>query len=428
MAVLVADARSTALSDRPARPAAWTALGLLFFAYAMNYLDRSLIYILFEPIRKELLLSDTQLALLGSTSFVLFYTVLGVPFGRLADRISRKHMIAAGLVIWSVFSGLTGFMESFWGIFLCRMMVGVGEATLGPAALSMLSDLFPPAKRATVGAWYSAGVPLGAGLALFLGGAIAQTWGWRTAFLWLGFPGVALALAMMLLPEPLRGSTERSAATGPSTGVLRRVAGDAVLQHHHLGYALFAFAANGLGMWVPSFLAKVHHHDLATVGAATGACAVAGGLVGSSLGGVGADRMREAGQGGRMRFAALCAVGCAPLWLGLLHAPSLVTALPAFLLLMAGALVWLGPAAADVQDRLGARDRGVGIGIYFLVVNAVGYGFGPPLVGRLNDALGASADPTALRTSLLVFPVACCIAAAVLWQGARVYDREGSHA
>ena len=115
-------------------------LGLLTVVSVLNYLDRTLIYILFTPIKREMSFTDFELGLLGTTSFVIFFAVLGVPFGRLADRGSRKNMIAAGLAVWSLFSGLTGFANGFWTLFLCRVMVGVGEATLGPAALSLLSD------------------------------------------------------------------------------------------------------------------------------------------------------------------------------------------------------------------------------------------------------------------------------------------------
>src|SRR5437868_4816491 len=119
---------------------AWYALALLTLVYVLNFLDRTLIYILFTPIKKEMAFTDLQLALLGTTSFVIFYTVLGIPFGRLADRAVRKNMIAGGLAVWSLFSGLTGFAGSFRSLFFYRVMVGVGEATLGPAALSLLSD------------------------------------------------------------------------------------------------------------------------------------------------------------------------------------------------------------------------------------------------------------------------------------------------
>src|SRR5215211_4570605 len=153
----------------------WYALWLLTLVYVFNYLDRTIIYILLPLIKREMAFTDLQLALLGSMSFVIFFTVLGIPFGRLADRAVRKNMIAGGLAIWSLFSGLTGFAEGFWSLFFCRVMVGVGEATLGPAALSLLADYFPPQKRATVTSIYSMGIALGAGFAAFFGGMLGQT-------------------------------------------------------------------------------------------------------------------------------------------------------------------------------------------------------------------------------------------------------------
>src|SRR5688572_32402572 len=172
----------------------WYALAVLTAVYVLNFLDRTLIYILFTPIKAEMAFSDLELALLGTTSFVIFYTLLGVPFGWLADRVARKNLIAGGLAVWSLFSGLTGFADSFWSIFFCRVMVGVGEATLGPAALSLISDYFPTRMRATVQSIYSSGIALGGGLAFFLGGWIGQAYGWRWAFYLLGFPGLVLAV------------------------------------------------------------------------------------------------------------------------------------------------------------------------------------------------------------------------------------------
>src|SRR5262249_7430723 len=168
----------------------WYALGLLTIVFLLNFLDRTLIYILFTPIKKEMALTDLQLAVWGPTSFVIFYRLLGIPCGKLADRAVRKNLIAVGLAVWSIFSGLTGFSDGFWTIFFCRVMVGIGEATLGPAAFSLLSDYFPFRMRATVQAIYASGIPLGSAAAFFLGGLIGQSMGWRWAFFLLGFPGI----------------------------------------------------------------------------------------------------------------------------------------------------------------------------------------------------------------------------------------------
>src|SRR5215218_11090579 len=247
----------------------WYALWLLTLVYVFNYLDRTIIYILLPLIKREMAFTDLQLAMLGSMSFVIFFTVLGIPFGRLADRAVRKNMIAAGLAVWSVFSGLTGFANGFWSLLLCRVMVGVGEATLGPAALSLLSDYFPPRIRATVQGVYSSGVAIGSGAAFFLGGWIGQSYGWRWAFYLLGFPGLLLAAVAFFLREPPRGRTE-VAAVRYGRDDWKILFSSVPLRYLYVGYALFGLASNNLGIWVPTFFVRVHHVSLAQIGVAAG--------------------------------------------------------------------------------------------------------------------------------------------------------------
>ena len=409
-------------------------LAFLTLAYTFNFLDRTLIYILFGPIRAELALGDMQLALLGSTSFVCFYTLLGVPFGRLADKVNRVRMIAAGLTIWSVASGLTGFMDSFTGLFLCRVLVGVGEATLGPAAISLIGDYFPADRRANANAIYAGGVPLGAALAMFGGGAIGQAWGWRGAFFALGFPGVVLAAAMLFfIREPARsaGPASAAAAGGPTAGEVpapshgwRLLLANPVLRLHTAGYACFALAANAVSMWMPSLLVARFHLSLSEVGTALGLCTLLGGGAAAAFGGRAADAWRARSPGGRLRFGAAAAALAAPLWVGLLYAPSFAFALVCLLPLLAVALAWLGPAAADLTELVPAGDRGLAVGLYFLGVNAIGYGVGPPLLGWLAERAGSAADPLQVGTALLLCPAACCAAATLLLAAAR--KREGA--
>ncbi|MFL6237692.1 MAG: spinster family MFS transporter [Thermoanaerobaculia bacterium] len=402
---------------------AWYALLVLTLVYVLNFLDRSLIYILFTPIKAEMKLSDLQLALLGTTSFVIFYTLLGVPFGRLADRVERKGLIAGGLAVWSLFSGLTGFAHSFWALFLCRVMVGVGEATLGPAALSLLSDYFPPRMRATVQGVYSSGVALGSGIAFFLGGWIGQSWGWRWAFYLLGFPGLALAAVVFFLREPPRGRTEVAAVRygREDWKILFR---SVPLRYLYVGYALFGLASNNLGIWVPTFFVRAHNMSLALIGAAAGILAVAVGVPVTILGGYASDRFRRWGRGGRMAFSAWAALASIPLWLGLLYSDRIGLLVFLNVLLFGLALMWLAPAAADLHEIAGPHLRGLGIGIFFSTVNIVAYGLGSPLIGKLNDRLGVLADPGRMRLSLLICPAACALAALLLWLGSRARERE----
>jgi MFS family permease len=396
----------------------WYALAILTLVYLLNFLDRTLIYILFTPIKKEMAFSDLQLALLGTTSFVIFYTLLGIPFGWLADRTRRKYLIAGGLAVWSLFSGLTGFAGSFWTIFMCRVMVGVGEATLGPAALSLLSDYFPPRMRATVQAIYSSGIAIGGGIAFFLGGWIGQNYGWRWAFYMLGFPGLVLMLFVLFLKEQPRGRTEVVVArhTKSDWKILFR---SVPLRYLYVGYALFGLASNNLGIWGPSFFARVHGMSLVLIGSLAGILSVAAGVPGTVLGGYVSDRFRNLGRGGRMLFSAYAALFSIPLWLVLLFSGNVTLLLIANFILLGLALMWLGPAAADVHDIAGPHLRGLGIGIYFFTVNIVAYGIGSPLIGKLSDWLGVAANPGVMRYSLLLCPAACALSALLLWRGSR---------
>jgi len=407
----------------------WYALGLLTAVYVLNFLDRSLIYILFTPIKREMALTDLQLALLGSTSFVIFYTLLGIPFGRLADRVNRKRMIAAGLAVWSLFSGLTGFADGFWEIFGCRVMVGVGEATLGPAALSLLSDYFPVRLRATVGAIYSSGIAAGGGIAFFLGSWIGGTLGWRWAFYLLGFPGLVLCFFVLGLREVQRGRTEAApggrADDETTTRDWRIIFKSVPLRFHCLGYALFALAANSLTMWGPAFFTRVHGMDIATIGFVAGTLAVAGGVPGTILGGHFADRFRKRGRGGRMLFTACGALAAIPLWFILLFSNIPALLIVAVFIMYGVALMWLGPAAADVHDIVGPKLRGLGIGVYFFTVNVIGYGIGPPIIGKVSDMLGVKDDPLMMRYALLIAPLACLLSALSLLMGSRKLEAEG---
>ncbi len=401
-------------------PYAWYALGLLMVVYILNFLDRTIIYILFPLIKKEMNFSDTQLALLGTTSFVIFYTLLGIPFGRLADRGSRTKLIAIGVAVWSLFSGLTAFTSDFWTIFVCRVMVGVGEATLGPAAISLLSDYFPPAKRATVTSIYSMGIAIGAGLAALLGGSLSQ-YGWRTAFMIVGFPGVVLGILVYLLKEPERSHAVQETNTTAS-GWSRLLANPAFILLC-FGYALLGLATNNLSIWGATFYSRLHKFDLVTIGFFGGILTLAAGIPATLLGGIVADKFRQRHRGGRMLYGSLLSLVSAPVWLLLIFTDNVYLILLANFVLLAAALGWLGAAAADVTEIAGVKLRGVGIAIYFFSVNIAAYLIGSNLIGFLSDRFGATADPAMMRYALLVCPAACLAGAICLFAGSRVMDR-----
>jgi MFS family permease len=409
-------------SDEKTPPYSWYALAILMIVYILNFLDRTIIYILFPLIKKEMEFSDTQLALLGTTSFVIFYTCLGIPFGRMADRGSRTKIIAAGVIIWSLFSGLTAYASGFWTLFFCRVMVGVGEATLGPAAISLLSDYFPPVKRATVTSIYSMGIAIGAGLAALLGGSLSQ-FGWRTAFLVVGFPGVVMGILVFLLKEPERQNASVTDSNYTSTDWKRLLTNKTFIALC-IGYALLGLATNNLSIWGATFYSRLHKFDLPTIGFWGGVLTLAAGIPATLFGGAIADRFRQRRKGGRMIYGSLLSFVSVPFWLLMIFTDSIPLIILANFFLLAAALGWLGAAAADATEIAGVNLRGLAIAIYFFSVNIAAYLIGSTLIGFLNDRLGATADPSMMRYALLVCPIACLLSGVVLLLGGLGRDRE----
>ncbi len=394
----------------------WYALALLTLVYVLNFLDRVLILYLFTPIKKEFAFTDLQLALLGTTSFAIFYTALGIPFGRIADKKSRKLLIGIGLLVWSLFSGLTGFATDFWSLFACRVMVGVGEATLGPAAISLLSDYFPPNKRATVTSIYSMGIAIGAGLAAFLGGWLGQNYGWRFTFMILGFPGVLLAFLVFALKEKPRAEVETQSLIG--TNWKKLITNKAFILLC-LGYAFLGLATNNLNIWGATFYIRLHQIDLATIGFWGGILTLLAGIPATLYGGVIADKFHQKSRGGRMLYGSLLALFSIPFWFLLIFTDNVYLILFANFMLLFFALAWLGAAAADVTEIAGVNLRGLGIAIYFFSVNIFAYIIGSNLIGYLNDKFGATENPVMMRYALLVCPIACALSAICLWFGSR---------
>ena len=391
------------------------ALALLTFVYVMNFLDRQIIYILFPAIKAEMSFSDLQLSLLGGTSFAIFYTFLGIPFGRLADRGSRTKLIAIGLAVWSLFSGLTGFADSFWTIFLCRVCVGVGEATLGPAAISLLADYFPPTKRATVTSIYSMGIAVGAGLAAIFGG-ILFGYGWRTAFYIIGFPGIIFALLVFFLREPQR-TTQAATEASFSSADWKKLLSNKAFVALCLGYAFLGLATNNISVWGATYLNRLYNIPIPTIGYWLGIMTLAAGVPATLFGGAIADLFRKKSRGGRMFYGAILSTISLFLWLAILFSDNFSVIIPAGFVLLFTALAWLGAAAADATEIAGANLRGIAVAIYFFSVNIFAYIIGANLIGKLNDVLGAAANPAMMRYSLLVCPFACLLSAIVLWLG-----------
>jgi len=397
-------------------------LGVLFCVNVLNLVDRQAVYILFPLLKADLQLSDTQLGALGALPFALFYSFMGIPLGWLADRWHRVRLISIGLIAWSGFTALSGAARGFWSLFSIRVGVGVGESSCAPAAQTILSDYFPPAKRSTILAAFTRAVPIGHGLGLFIGGVIAQHWGWRWTFFALGVPGLLLALVVSQLREPVRGQMDAQPRTTHATGsshalrdLWQTIRAKPALRWHFIAMAFIGFSVNGPAVWLPTFLVRLRGFDVATAGEITGGSAIVAGLVGTFLGGILADRWMVRRKNARMFILVLRSFLTIPFLIGMLFVAPSELLIPTIVVGSCISTVWFGPGAAVVHDLAAPEIRAVAVAFYVLVINLTA-GLSPMLIGKLTDLSG---DPMFLQYAILIAPVGDVLAGICHYLGSR---------
>jgi len=397
-------------------------LGVLFCVNVLNLADRQVVYILFPLLKTDLQLTDTQLGALGALPFALFYSFMGIPLGWLADRWYRIRLITIGLTIWSGLTALSGMTRGFWSLFVVRVGVGIGESSCAPAGQTILSDYFPPAKRSTILALFNCGVPIGHGLGLYLGGYIAQRWGWRSAFYLLGIPGLLFALLVATLKEPVRGQMEEHRRPAPSANsrnavrqLLAAIRTSPALRWHLAGMSLIGFAANGIAIWLPTFLVRVRGMSVETAGEISGLSAIVAGLFGTFLGGVLADRWLARRKNARMFILAVRNLLVIPFLFGMLFIPSPALLITVIVVGSCVSAVWFGPASAVMHDLVAPEIRSMAVAVYVLVINLAA-GASPIIVGKLTDLSG---DPLFLQYALLIAPAGDLLAAICHYCGSR---------
>ncbi len=401
---------------------AFYVLGVLFCVNVLNLIDRQVVYILFPLLKTELQLTDTELGMLGALPFALFYSFMGIPLGWLADRGHRVRLITIGLTAWSGLTTLCGMTRGFWSLFTVRVGVGIGESSCAPAAQTILSDYFPPAKRSTILAAFNCGVPIGHGLGLYLGGIIAHHWGWRWTFYVLGIPGLLLVFLVSRLTEPVRGQMEdtpRTTSTEVSSHALkqlwRTVRAKPALRWHYIAMAILGFSVNGPAVWLPTFLVRLRGFSVETAGEITGISAIIAGLTGGFLGGVFADRWMIRRKNARMFILVLRSFFVIPFVLGMIF---LSTPWVLITVIMVGSCVstlWFGPGSAVVHDLVAPEIRSVAVAAYVLVINLAA-GASPILVGKITDLSG---DPVFLQYALLIAPIADLASGLCHYRGSR---------
>ncbi|MFO0688423.1 MAG: MFS transporter [Myxococcota bacterium] len=400
------------------------SLGLLLVIYIVNNVDRQIMNILVEPIKKDLGLSDGQIGWLIGGSFALFYTVAGLPIARLADRANRRNIISVALLVWSAMTMLCGMARSFPQLLAARIGVGVGEAGCTPPAHSMISDTFPTAKRASAISIYSLGGPIGMLFGLAFGGYLADQLGWQAAFMVVGAPGLLLAaITRFTLDEPVRGGFDAQGdrAIEPVGTTLRFIAALPAIRHMLAGSAVQTLFLAGVAAFHSSYLVRVHGMSVTRAGIWLGLIAGVAGGISVYTSGLFADRL---GRRDLRWHYWLAAVG------NLVSLPFSVLAYTAEDGTMA--VLWLAIATlgnhqysalghAVLQGLVKPRMRAVMSATALFAMNAVGFGVGPVVVGELSDYFGGGVE---LRKALLALIVFMFWAATHFLLGARTYLRD----
>ncbi|MBI3247777.1 MAG: MFS transporter [Deltaproteobacteria bacterium] len=383
-------------------PYAYYVLAVLFVVYIFNFIDRQILAILLEPIKKDLQISDTALGFLTGFAFAVFYTFAGLPLARLADRWVRRSLIAISLATWSVMTALSGLSRGFGDLALARIGVGIGEAGASPPAHSILSDYFPPEKRATAIAIYASGIYVGVGLGYWIGGWINDAYGWRMAFFVVGLPGLFMALLVRFtIREPVRGMSEHHGASQQQYSVKEAWQFfTSIPTGRYLAFAggLHAFVSYGLGTWIPAFFVRIHGMTPGELGQWLSWITAIGGGGGTFLGGWIADRWVHTQPLARPYLSLIGVLLAIPTVVASVLIEDTRWALLMYLPASVFSTLWIGPAFATAQDLVPPAMRAMASAVFLFITTIIGMGAGPQTVGILNDWIGT---PDAIRYSLL---------------------------
>lgn len=394
------------MSDNTNRIKTHSILGFLMLLNILSMVDRNLLSSFGPQIVEDLQLTDSQFGLLTGMIFVFFYAVMGLFMGVLVDRFHRPRIIAAGLLIWSVLTAFSGIAKSFAQIAMARIMVGVGESSLTPASLSMLSDLFPQRKRGMAAGIYYLGVPLGAGGSFLAAGLLGPILGWRNCFLLLGALGIVLAIPLFIMRDPKRGSQdaiqETEAVEKSSLADLWQYILNSPALMLTMAGAVFLHIPIGGGQFALLWLVRERGFAPAEIATLYGVLFMIFGTLGSLFGGMASDWFQARFAGGRVRFLAIVMLVMTPLLVGYRFSapdsPIFYAGMCTGFLLMS---IFYGPAFSTVQDLTPSHMRGRMIALLLVACNLIGLGLGAVLTGFLSDWLRTSGSEQPLTWALV---------------------------
>ena len=381
------------MTEAPSNKYRWYVVWVLTGVYIFNFIDRQILVIIQESIKVDLGLSDLQLGLLSGFAFAIFYVTLGLPIARYADKNNRKNVVSVALVVWSAMTAVSGLVTNFTQLLLARIGVGIGEAGGSPPSHSIISDYFPPEKRATALSVYSMGIYLGILLGFVVGGYILTNYGWRMAFYCLGIPGIIYAiLVYFTVREPKKGMSDEIALSDnedePSfMDVVNLLMSKKTFVFAAVACGFHTFITYGVGNFLPSFLIRVHGLEVGYIGIWLGLSMGIGGAAGTFFGGYIADKLKH--RDALWYF-------WVPIIAGFLNI------VPSIILIFGGdptvvlistlftnflTAMYMGPMLAMSHSLVKANMRAFTSAVFFFFLNLIGLGLGPTVIGALSDLL-----------------------------------------
>lgn len=387
----------------------WTFLAVLFLVSTSNYVDRNIIGVLLEPIKREFGVSDTMLGLLTGFSFAIFYATLGIPVARWADRGDRKIILTVSLAAWSVMTAFCGMAQSFVQLALARIGVGAGEAGALPPAQSLIADYYPPAERGKALGTFMMSSMAGYVLGVVVGGQIAQAYGWRAAFLTVGLPGLLLAVVTYLvLDEPRRQPrfAVAQASMEPLRTSIKALMAKRSFVDITIAMVLYFLMAYGAFVFTVSYLIRTHGLSVGRASAIFGTVSTVTAVIGSLVGGALADRLARRDITWLARL---------PGWVLILAFPAYELAFSVRSLTMTVVVLAIGGSLltgaipsmfAALHAVCGSARRAMSVAVIFFFANLIGTGLGPIITGRLSDYFAASVGPAeGLRYAMMIVMV-----------------------
>ncbi|MDG1230988.1 MAG: MFS transporter [Pseudomonadales bacterium] len=424
--------QSTETSAATSLTYAWYVVAVLLVAQAFSFLDRMIMGLLVGPIRESFQISDTQYSLLAGLAFSLFYAIMGLPLARIADRSSRRNLIVVGIAVWSFMTAACGLAKGYWSLFVARVGVGVGEATLGPAAYSMIADYFPKSVLGRALSVYMIGVTLGSGFAYMLGGAVVgyvedmgtilvpvvgEIEGWQLTFFVVGFPGLLVSLLMLTtVREPARTGivTPEAVPVSEVADYLwqrRRAYGG-----HILGISIFIMVVYALNLWGPTYFIRTFGYTRPEAGWVFGLVMIGAGTIGLLLAGTLSDRLVSKGiHDAYVKIILFSMVAMIPSAAALAFLESDLLAIVFMSLAVFFSAFQGGLAGGTLQLMTPNRMRGQVMAVYGLSSNLIGLGLGPTVIAMTTDYVFGY-DEAIGKSIALCAVILCPIGAVILWR------------